>query len=209
MANMAIAFILECLGFWPVLSTLSLCTHTLTKPKNIQWTQSMHILLWSWNKLHMQYFLSLSSLGWRRQIIIAISPVKHYSWVYSVEAEHLAAMLEIKCLICWNTVRITALRIRLNQLSSPNHYMLNRIGVRTQVRCLLTFTSTPGKNSGRKTVQQLELSLCSAAFECSTKEMVVTLGPSIYHLLFHCCAVSLARLRGVFGMDVPTLVTCY
>lgn len=80
-------------------------------------------------------------------------------------------MLEIKCLICWNTVRITAPRIRLNQLSSPNHGMLNRIGARTQVRCLLTFTSTPGlggkktKKNRAKNSQRLQLQLSrSAAF---------------------------------------------
>lgn len=61
-------------------------------------------------------------------------------------------MLEIKCLICWNTVRITTLRIRLNQLSLPNHYMLNRIGECAQVRCLLTFIST---SKNKKNLQPL------------------------------------------------------
>lgn len=66
-----------------------------------------------------------------------------YNFLFSVissagpiGAEHLAPRLEIKCLICWNTVRITTRRISLIQLSFPNRCTLNRIGERAQVRCL-------------------------------------------------------------------------
>lgn len=40
-------------------------------------------------------------------------------------------LLEIKYLICWNRVRITAPRISLNQLSFPNHCTLNTIDKRS------------------------------------------------------------------------------
>lgn len=151
----------------------------------------------------MQYLQTMSLLGRQQQIIMSIPPVKYNFRCIFCWGRAACTMLEIKCLICWNTVRITTPRIRLNQLSLPNHYMLNRIGECTQVRCLLTSISTP-ENKGNLTAP---LGLCKLQLMC--RRDGTPWGPAIHHLPLHYCAVSPARLLEDFGMDVWTLVACY
>lgn len=90
------------------------------------------------------------------------------------------------------------LRIRLNQLSLPNHYMLNRIGDCAQVRLFINIHFNPKKgNRIYRTSGLYKLHLMLWRDDNNT--IGSSYSPAIYHLPPCFCAVSPARLLEDFG----------
>lgn len=140
----------------------------------------------SWRGLHIQHVqnpLTPSLLCQHQQSITWTPSVKwNLQHIFRYCTITSCTMLKIKCLICWNTVRITTLRIRLTQLSLPNHYMLNRIGEFAQVRLFINIHFKPTK--GKKNNTYSTSGLCKLQPDALQRRWCYRVGqsPVLYHL---------------------------
>lgn len=74
---------------------------------------------------------AISAVDKQKEVISGMLPVTNNFQYSFCCCRTPCTVLEIKQLIYWNRIRITTLRISLNQLSFPNRCTLNRIGKRS------------------------------------------------------------------------------